>query len=90
MSRVVSPVCAAVPPEDDLIGFVPFSASLLAGATSSWENTATLARAAFTPGSEFAMDGEYAPFWATQPALRDMLCLEAITPDLAAMLQART
>ena len=73
--------------DGELIVRLPFATAVPMG-KSGWAGLPRLARAAFTPGSAYHVNGSFAPFWATQPPLDALLCVDTLSDTQLDALQA--
>ena len=63
--------------DDETLGFLPFSVAVPVGKSGEYSVPA-LARRAYDASSLYFVNGTYAPFWASQPPLSEMLCVDTM------------
>jgi hypothetical protein len=72
--------------DDETMGFLPFAVSVPVGRAGEYA-VSKLAKLVYDPASHYFVNGSYAPFWATQPPLSEMLCVDTMGEEEAAALE---
>jgi len=73
--------------DDEVIGFIPHAAVVPVSPDALVHDSAELAVRVFDPASKYSLSGGWAPFWAMQPPLHELVCIETLTEEQARQLE---